>query len=138
MCFSWVMRNEKRTHEVGEFMAEVGLDYRRAAMETDIEGLTGAGRYERNGKLTTRQNGYRDRTYGTRRRAAESKNHSTIRSQFNSVMGSCPRTMKSKAAAKPILGEGAGTFDTELVGELGRTKFDATLPLELFPIPKAN
>jgi transposase-like protein len=60
------MWNEKRTQKIGKFMAEVALDYRRAAMETDIEGLIGAGRYERNGELTIWRNGYRDRTLDTR------------------------------------------------------------------------
>src|SRR3989440_1442155 len=35
-------------------------------METDVEGLTGAGRYERSGERTTWRNGYRDRTLDTR------------------------------------------------------------------------
>jgi transposase-like protein len=35
-------------------------------METDVEGLIGAGRYERSGERTTWRNGYRDRTLGTR------------------------------------------------------------------------
>ena len=35
-------------------------------METDVEGLIGAGRYERSGERTTWRNGYRDRTLDTR------------------------------------------------------------------------
>jgi putative transposase len=35
-------------------------------MESDVEGLIGAGRYERNGERTTWRNGYRDRTLDTR------------------------------------------------------------------------
>jgi hypothetical protein len=35
-------------------------------MESDVEGMIGAGRYERNGDRTTWRNGYRDRTLDTR------------------------------------------------------------------------
>ena len=35
-------------------------------METDVEGLIGAGRHERSGERTTYRNGYRDRTLDTR------------------------------------------------------------------------
>src|SRR5437660_5192183 len=35
-------------------------------METDVEGLIGAGRYDRSGERPTWRNGYRDRTLDTR------------------------------------------------------------------------
>ncbi len=35
-------------------------------METDVEGLIGAGRHERSGERTTCRNGYRDRALDTR------------------------------------------------------------------------
>ena len=35
-------------------------------MESDVEGLIGAGRYERSGERTTWRNGYRDRILDTR------------------------------------------------------------------------
>ena len=35
-------------------------------MEADVEGLIGAGRYERNGERTTWRNGHRDRVLDTR------------------------------------------------------------------------
>src|SRR5437667_10303479 len=35
-------------------------------MESDVEGLIGAGRYERSGERSTWRNGYRDRTLDTR------------------------------------------------------------------------
>jgi hypothetical protein len=37
-------------------------------METDVEGLIGAGSYERSGERTTWRNGYRDRTLDPARR----------------------------------------------------------------------
>jgi putative transposase len=41
-------------------------------MEADVEGMIGAGRYERSGERSTWRNGYRDRTLdkGSARRAA--------------------------------------------------------------------
>src|SRR5437763_16701902 len=44
-------------------MAEAVL---QLLMETDVEGLIGAGRYERSGERTTWRTGYRDRTLDTR------------------------------------------------------------------------
>jgi transposase-like protein len=38
----------------------------RLLMESDVEGLVGAGRYERNGERLTWRNGYRERTLDTR------------------------------------------------------------------------
>jgi transposase-like protein len=35
-------------------------------MEADVEGMIGAGRYERSGERSTWRNGYRDRTLDTR------------------------------------------------------------------------
>ncbi len=35
-------------------------------METDLDGLIGAGQHERSGDRTTYRNGYRDRTLDTR------------------------------------------------------------------------
>src|SRR3954470_18885020 len=40
-------------------------------METDVEGLIGAGRHERSGERTTYRNGYRDRTLDTRLRSLQ-------------------------------------------------------------------
>ena len=34
-------------------------------METDVDGVIGAGRYERSGERTTHRHGYRDRTLDT-------------------------------------------------------------------------
>src|SRR5439155_1618132 len=71
--------NQGRVAKVGLVLAELlekagESDFLRAVaeavlqllMETDVEGLIGAGRYERSGERTTWRNGYRDRTLDTR------------------------------------------------------------------------
>jgi transposase-like protein len=50
----------------GDFLRAVAEGVLQLLMETDVEGLIGAGRYERNGERTTWRNGYRDRTLDTR------------------------------------------------------------------------
>jgi hypothetical protein len=50
----------------GDFLRAVAEAVRQLLMETDVEGLIGAERYERSGERTTWRNGYRDRTLDTR------------------------------------------------------------------------
>jgi transposase-like protein len=50
----------------GDFLRAVAEAVLQLLMESDIEGLIGAGRYERSGERTTWRNGYRDRTLDTR------------------------------------------------------------------------
>src|ERR1700757_4171768 len=50
----------------GVFLRAVAEAVLQLLMETDVEGLIGAGRYERSGERTTWRNGYRDRTLDTR------------------------------------------------------------------------
>ena len=49
-----------------DFLRAVAEAVLQLLMETDVEGLIGAGRYERSGERTTWRNGYRDRTFDTR------------------------------------------------------------------------
>src|SRR5204862_6670892 len=49
-----------------DFLRAVAEPVLQLLMETDVEGLIGAGRYERSGERTTWRNGYRDRTLATR------------------------------------------------------------------------
>jgi putative transposase len=60
---------------LGELLAKAGdSDFLRSVaeavvqllMETDVDGVIGAGRHERTGDRTTYRNGYRDRTLDTR------------------------------------------------------------------------
>src|SRR6187455_3352412 len=50
----------------GDFLRSVAEAVLQLLMETDIEGLIGAGRYERNGERTTWRNGFRERSLDTR------------------------------------------------------------------------
>lgn len=50
----------------GDFLRSVAEAVLQILMETDVDGLIGAGRYERNAERATWRNGYRDRTLDTR------------------------------------------------------------------------
>ncbi len=50
----------------GDFLRAVAEAVLQLLMETDVEGVIGAGRYERSGERTTWRNGYRDRVLDTR------------------------------------------------------------------------
>ena len=49
-----------------DFLRAVAGAVLQLLMESDVEGLIGAGRYEHSGERTTWRNGYRDRTLDTR------------------------------------------------------------------------
>ena len=50
----------------GDFLRSMAEAVLQLLMETDTEGLIGAGRYERNGERTTWRNGFRERSLDTR------------------------------------------------------------------------
>ena len=50
----------------GDFLRAVAEAVLQLLMEADVEGLIGAGRYERNGERMTWRNGCRDRALDTR------------------------------------------------------------------------
>ena len=50
----------------GDFLRAVAEAVLQLLMESDVEGMIGAGCYERSGERTTWRNGYRDRTLDTR------------------------------------------------------------------------
>jgi putative transposase len=50
----------------GDFLRAVAEAVLQLLMESDVEGVIGAGRYERSGERTTWRNGHRDRTLDTR------------------------------------------------------------------------
>lgn len=50
----------------GNFLRNLAETVLQILMEADVEGVTGAGRYERSGERSTWRNGYRDRTLDTR------------------------------------------------------------------------
>ena len=53
-------------HDQGDFLRTIAEAVLQLIMETDVEGLIGAGRHERSGERTTWRNGYRDRALDTR------------------------------------------------------------------------
>ena len=50
----------------GDFLRSVAEAVLQLLMETDVDGLIGAGRYERSGERTTWRNGHRDQVLDTR------------------------------------------------------------------------
>jgi putative transposase len=50
----------------GNFLRSLAGTVLQIPMEADVEGMIGAGRYERSGERSTWRNGYRDRTLDTR------------------------------------------------------------------------
>ena len=50
----------------GDFLRSVAEAVLQLLMESDVDGLIGAGRYERSGERTTWRNGHRDRVLDTR------------------------------------------------------------------------
>src|ERR1700761_3217219 len=50
----------------GDFLRTVAEAVLQLLMDADVEGLIGAGRYERSGERTTWRNGHRDRVLDTR------------------------------------------------------------------------
>jgi putative transposase len=50
----------------GNFLRSLAETVLQILMEADVEGMIGAGRYERTGERSTWRNGYRDRTLDTR------------------------------------------------------------------------
>jgi putative transposase len=59
----------------GDFLRAVAEAVLQLLMEADVEGLIGAGRYERSGERTTWRNGYRDRSLDTRLRVPVERDH---------------------------------------------------------------
>src|SRR3954466_1045765 len=55
----------------GDFLRTVAEAVLQLLMESDVEGLIGAGRYERSGERTTWRNGHRDRMLDTRLRSLQ-------------------------------------------------------------------
>ena len=53
-------------HDQGDFLRGIAEAVLQLIMETDVEGIIGAGRHERSGERTTWRNGYRERALDTR------------------------------------------------------------------------
>jgi transposase-like protein len=53
-------------HDQGDFLRGIAEAVLQLIMESDVDGLIGAGRHERSGERTTWRNGYRERALDTR------------------------------------------------------------------------
>jgi putative transposase len=53
-------------HDQGDFLRGIAKAVLQLIMETDVEGIMGAGRHERSGDRVTWRNGYRERALNTR------------------------------------------------------------------------
>ena len=53
-------------HDQGDFLRSIAEAVLQLIMETDVEGIIGAGRHERSGERTTWRNGYRERALDPR------------------------------------------------------------------------
>jgi Transposase, Mutator family len=94
----------------GDFLRAVAEAVLQLLMECDVEGLIGAGRYERSGKRTTWRNGYRDRPRHPAWRAAIADPEAAARLLFPAV-----------SRSPQELGEGADRGDP---GGLDRRRVD--------------
>ena len=102
----------------GDFLRAVAEAVLQLLMETDVEGLIGAGRYERSGERTTWRNGHRDRTLDTRLGA--------LQLRIPKLRQACPRESGGQlfpavSGSPQELGEGADRSDP---GGLDRRRLD--------------
>jgi hypothetical protein len=84
----------------GDFLRGVAEAVVQLLMETDVEGVIGAGRHERTGDRTTYRNGYRDRTLDTPRHPSAAHSEAAAGQLLSALPG-----------APQDLGEGAGGGD---------------------------
>ena len=95
----------------GDFLRSVAEAVVQLLMETDVEGVIGAGRHERTGERTTYRNGYRDRTLDTRLGSLAAAHSEAAAGQL----------LPAVPGAAPHVGEGAGGGDP---GSLGQRRVD--------------
>src|SRR5215475_14199249 len=88
----------------GDFLRTVAEAVLQLLMETDVEGLIGAGRYERNGERTTWRNGHRDRTLDTRLGA--------LQLRIPKLRQGCQRRRESASAGRSKNASRAQSFST--------------------------
>lgn len=83
----------------GDFLRSVAEAVVQLLMETDVEGVIGAGRHERSGERTTYCIGYRDRTLDTRLGSLQSASESfgkAATSRLSSNPAKPPRRRSSR------------------------------------------
>src|SRR4051812_1757965 len=108
----------------GDFLRSVAEAVVQLLMETDVEGLIGAGRHERSGDRTTYRNGYRDRTLDTRLGSLQLRIQGSYFPPFleprkisEGAGGGDPRSLGRRclnpARRRPGAGDGAGRDQQE-------------------------
>jgi hypothetical protein len=107
----------------GDFLRSVAEAVVQLLMETDVQGLIGAGRHERSGERTTYRNGYRDRTLDTRLGSLQLRIPKLRQGSLDPLRGSSPALPR---AAQDV-GEGPGGGDSGLsraADRRGQWRFD--------------
>jgi hypothetical protein len=111
-------------HDEGDFLRAIAETVLQLIMETDVEGVIGAGRHERAEGRTTWRNGYRDRSLDTRLGTPDLRVPKLRQ-------GSCfpgflePRRTSEKASVAVIQGEPARRHRSETAGERDRGRVHA-------------
>ena len=112
-------------HDEGDFLRAVAEAVLQLIMETDVEGVIGAGRHERAGARTTYRNGYRDRSLDTRLGTPKLRVPKLRQgSYFPGFLE--PRRTSDKALVAVIQGEPASRHRFETAGERDRRGVDPT------------
>src|ERR1700761_4121971 len=83
----------------GDFLRSVAEAVVQLLMETDVEGLIGAGRHERSGERTTYRNGYRDRVLDTRLGQLATAHSEAAAGQLLSAFSGGPKTSEKALVA---------------------------------------
>ena len=97
----------------GDFLRSVAEAVVQILMEADVEGLIGAGRYERSGDRATYRNGYRERSLDTRLGTLQLRIPKLRQGSYFPPFGVGPR---SRTGSGGDFDRGPGMFILELYG----------------------
>ena len=88
----------------GDFLRSVAEAVVQLLMETDVEGVIGAGRHERTGDRTTYRNGYRERTLDTRLRQPAAAHSQAAAGQLLPAVPGAPQDVARRPWSTVIQG----------------------------------
>ena len=108
----------------GNFLRSLAETVLQILMEADVEGMIGAGRYERSGERSTWRNGYRDRTLDTWLGQLNLRIPKLRTGSYFPPFLEARKTTE-KALVSVIQGEPASRHRFETAGERDRRGFDA-------------
>lgn len=86
----------------GDFLRSVAAAVVQLLMETDVDGLIGAGRHECTGERTTYRNGYRDRTLDTRLGSLQLRIPSCVRAAISHRSSRRADTQRERDAVRHV------------------------------------